>query len=104
MEAAADRKARLKALKEAAASAEPSQTSTSAPSAQVDEPVLKFRNYAVKDTRIEHQTIEAAQAPEYQEPVPEPSIVQEVQGEVRSRRGRSMLSCLMSAAPELILR
>ncbi|BDA50416.1 probable coiled-coil domain-containing protein 12 [Coccomyxa sp. Obi] len=81
MEAAADRKARLKALKEAAASAEHSQTSTSAPSAQADEPVLKFRNYAVKDTRIEHQTIEAAQAPEYQEPVPEPSIVQEIQGE-----------------------
>ena len=83
MEAAADRKARLKALKAAAASADATEPSTSAPSAQGDEPVLKFRNYAVKDSRIEHQTIEAAQAPEYQEPVPEPSIVQEIQGEVQ---------------------
>ncbi len=75
-----ERKARLKALRDAAASADATEPSTSA--AQGDEPVLKFRNYAVKDNRIEHQTIEAAQAPEYQEPVPEPSIVQEVQGEV----------------------
>ncbi|EIE22848.1 hypothetical protein COCSUDRAFT_16114 [Coccomyxa subellipsoidea C-169] len=70
-----ERKARLKALRDAAASADATEPSTSA--AQGDEPVLKFRNYAVKDNRIEHQTIEAAQAPEYQEPVPEPSIVQE---------------------------
>lgn len=39
----------------------------------------------MKDNKIEHQTIEAAQAPEFKEPVPEPNVVLEMQGEVRVR-------------------
>jgi coiled-coil domain-containing protein 12 len=75
MEDAQQRRARLAALREQAQSgAEP----------QPEEPVLKFRNYAVKDKKIDHVTIEAAQAPEFVDPVAEPSVIQEVQGEVRS--------------------
>lgn len=75
MESAQERRARLAALR---AEAKPDEEVTP------EEPVLKFRNYAVKDKKIEHQTIDAAQAPEFEEPVPEPSIVQEVQGAVRA--------------------
>ena len=82
MESAEARRARLKALREAAAGAEDAE----APSAAPGEPVLKFRNYAVKDQKnIEHTTVEAAQAPEFVAPVVEPSVVQEVQGGVSLR-------------------
>ncbi|CAK0787017.1 hypothetical protein CVIRNUC_010233 [Coccomyxa viridis] len=78
MESAEARRARLKALRDAAAGAEDVGTPSTAP----DEPVLKFRNYAVKDQKnIKHDTVEAAQAPEFAAPVVEPSVVQEVQGE-----------------------
>lgn len=58
MEDAAARKARLKALREAAAegSAEVGagdQQPASAEAAQ--EPVLKFRNYAVNDSELQHE-------------------------------------------------
>ncbi len=79
MESAEARKARLKALREAAAGADEANVASAAP----EEPVLKFRNYAVKDqNNIEHKTVDAAQAPEFVAPVVEPSVVQEVQGEV----------------------
>jgi hypothetical protein len=82
MESAEARRARLKALREAAAGA----GDADAPSAAPGEPVLKFRNYAVKDQKnIEHTTVEAAQAPEFVAPVVEPSVVQEVQGGVSLR-------------------
>ena len=82
MEDAQQRKDRVLALRGAAAS-EAEQPSAAQPlQQQPDEPVLKFRNYTVKDKKIEHQTIEAAHAPEYVEPVAEPSVVQEVQGQV----------------------
>lgn len=82
MEDAQQRKERLRALR-AAAAAEPEQPPAAQPAQQQpEEPVLKFRNYTVKDKKIEHQTIEAAHAPEFVEPVAEPSVVQEVQGQV----------------------
>eukprot|EP00884_Botryococcus_braunii_P000948 jgi/Botrbrau1/10854/Bobra.0025s0032.1 len=72
METAEQRRERLRALREEAASrdveaAEPAQQQNGA-----DEPVLKFRNYAVKDKQIEHKVIEPAHAPEFEEPTAEP--------------------------------
>ena len=90
MESAEARRARLKALREAAAGAEDAGTPGTAP----DEPVLKFRNYAVKDQKnIKHDTVEAAQAPEFAAPVVEPSVVQEVQGEVRLQNTICKMIC-----------
>ncbi len=72
----------MKALREAAAGAD----ETIVPSTAPEEPVLKFRNYAVKDQKnIEHTTVDAAQPPEFLAPVVAPSVVQEVQGEVTLR-------------------
>lgn len=55
-----DRKARLKALREAAAAEgaveEPTTTSVE-PTNEPAEPVLKFRNYNVKDEKIEHEKV-----------------------------------------------
>lgn len=42
-----DRKARLKSLKEAAAAKDTGE----------DKPVLKFRNYSVKDEKIKHEKV-----------------------------------------------
>lgn len=91
METAEARRARLKALREAAAGADEADVPRAAP----EEPLLKFRNYAVKDQKnIEHTSVEAAQAPEFVAPVVEPSVVQEVQGEVRMHS----LSCLRAGS------
>jgi hypothetical protein len=68
MESAAERRERLKALKEAARLAEQSgaaegavegATGTAAAGAaqEPEKPVLKFRNYVVKDQRIEHEQV-----------------------------------------------
>ena len=82
MESSEARRVRLKALREAAAGAD----ETIVPSTASEEPVLKFRNYAVKDQKnIEHTTVDAAQPPEFLAPVVAPSVVQEVQGEVTLR-------------------
>ena len=90
MESAEARRARLKALRDAAAGAEDVGTPSTAP----DEPVRKFRNYAVKDQKnIKHDTVEAAQAPELAAPVVEPSVVQEVQGEVRLQSTICIMIC-----------
>jgi hypothetical protein len=89
MEDAQQRKERLRALRAAAATTGADDEQPAAAAAaqqqeqqQPEETVLKFRNYTVKDKKIEHQTIEAAHAPEFVEPVAEPSVVQEVQGQV----------------------
>ena len=93
MESAQARKARLKALREAAAGADEADV----PSAAPEEPVLKFRNYAIKDEKnIEHTTVDAAQAPAFVAPVVEPSVVQEVQGEVSLHRDRMQSYILLS--------
>lgn len=57
---------RLKAIREAAGDATPA-----APSAAPEQPKLKFRNYNVRDQKIEHTVLEPAKAPEYIAPKPE---------------------------------
>mmetsp|Transcript_142 Transcript_142/g.227 ORF Transcript_142/g.227 Transcript_142/m.227 type:complete len:126 (+) Transcript_142:76-453(+) len=71
----AARKARLRALKhEAAAEAAP---------AAVAEPQLKFRNYAVQDTKhVVHQQVAPAQPPKLEEPVIERQPDQAAQQEL----------------------
>ncbi len=97
MESAEARKARLKALREAAAGADEADV----PSAAPEEPVLKFRNYAVRDQKnIEHTTVDAAQAPEFVAPVVEPSVVQEVHGEV-SLHQANMQSYILLSMPAI---
>ena len=97
MESAEARRARLKALREAAAGTDELNVPSTAP----DEPQLKFRNYAVKDQKnIKHTTVDAAQAPEFVAPVVEPSVVQEVQGEVSSQIfGHSACRWLQNQGP-----
>ena len=62
MEDALARRERLKALKQAAALAggdgdAPSTTAPAAAAAEPEKPVLKFRNYTVKDASIAHETV-----------------------------------------------
>ncbi|PNH03523.1 Coiled-coil domain-containing protein 12 [Tetrabaena socialis] len=86
MDDALARRERLKALRAAAAAAEGGQAPEAVPAAaaaadadagddaavEADKPVLKFRNYAVQDTkRIDHERVAAAQPPKFQEPVVE---------------------------------
>jgi hypothetical protein len=71
METAQERKERLRAMREAAA-ADPGEPEQPSEPPAAAEPVLKFRNYAMKDKNIEHTVIEAAHAPEFEEPVAEP--------------------------------
>jgi coiled-coil domain-containing protein 12 len=65
MDAAAERKERLKALKEAQRLAESTgETSAgaaaeAAAAAEPEKPVLKFRNYVVKDQKIAHEQVGA---------------------------------------------
>ena len=59
---------RLKALREAAADREGDDGP--APSA----PALKFRNYNVRDQKIEHTVVEPAQPPKYEPPKPEVEV------------------------------
>ena len=68
MEDARARRERLRALREAAAAEEPAAPANGAAG---EEPTLKFRNYAVKDSTIEHRVLEAAQPPVFEEPQPE---------------------------------
>ena len=63
MEDAQARKARLRALRDAAKDKEePEEQAT------VAEPALKFRNYNVKDKKIDHVQLEAAQPPKFEAP------------------------------------
>jgi coiled-coil domain-containing protein 12 len=63
MDAAAERKQRLKALKEAQRLAEAKEDSSAgaapeaAAAAEPEKPVLKFRNYVVKDQKIAHEQV-----------------------------------------------
>lgn len=70
METAEKRKERLRALRQQASTLD--ADSAAQDQSQVQEPVLKFRNYAVKDQKIEHKVIEPAKAPEFEEPTAEP--------------------------------
>lgn len=66
MESAQERKARLKAIRQAAGDVTPA-----APPAAAEQPKLKFRNYNVRDQKIEHTVLEPAKAPEYVATKPE---------------------------------
>ena len=57
---------RLKAIREAAGDA-----ALPAKPASSEQPKLKFRNYNVRDQKIEHTVLEPAKAPEYVAPKPE---------------------------------
>ncbi len=64
MESAAERKARLKALRQEAATAEegteaarPAAAAAPPASAAPEPPMLKFRNYAPRDEKIEHEKV-----------------------------------------------
>ena len=63
MEDAATRRARLKAIRDAAGGAEPAgeAPADAVPAAKdappTEEPVLKFRNYAVRDDKIAHEKV-----------------------------------------------
>lgn len=60
MEDAVARRERLKALKQAAQLVETVDAPAAAEAAQQPEkPVLKFRNYAVKDEKIQHEKVRA---------------------------------------------
>lgn len=61
---------RLKALREAAASTDEPTPEAAAPAG----PELKFRNYAVRDRKIEHTVLEPAQPPKYEPPKPEAEV------------------------------
>ncbi|KAL6751021.1 mRNA splicing factor [Haematococcus lacustris] len=66
MEDAAARKERLRALRQAAEQAE---GATGDAQAEPEKPVLRFRNYAVKDHKhIQHEQVQPAQPPKLEEP------------------------------------
>lgn len=80
MQDQAARAARLRALREAAQLDTPEQDAEP-PAAANAEPVLKFRNYVVKDDQISHEKTAAANPPKYEEPTAGPDL--EAEGEVR---------------------
>lgn len=85
MEDPAARAARLRSLREAAGlDTRPQDTDGAAPDTNVDDPVLKFRNYSVKDDRITHEKQAAANPPKYEQPVVEQDG--DVEGEVTSKQ------------------
>ena len=72
MESAAERKARLKALRQEAAAAETSEparpAAAAAQPAAVEPPTLKFRNYAPRDEKIDHEKIAPANPEQFVPP------------------------------------
>lgn len=70
MEDASSRRARLKSLREDARAAEQAEVQpdeAASGALHIAEPVLKFRNYTPRDERLEHQKVEAAHVPEFEE-------------------------------------
>lgn len=61
MEDAVARRERLKALKQAVQLAEDSGAAAEQ-TKQAEKPVLKFRNYVVRDDKIEHEQVRPIQA------------------------------------------
>eukprot|EP00878_Enallax_costatus_P007084 GHUV01007423.1.p2 GENE.GHUV01007423.1~~GHUV01007423.1.p2 ORF type:complete len:135 (+),score=49.96 GHUV01007423.1:500-904(+) len=68
MEDAVARRERLKALKQAAQLVESGDGAAADEAQQPEKPVLKFRNYVVRDEKIEHEKIAPAQPPKLEEP------------------------------------
>lgn len=65
MEDATSRKARLKRLREEADATQPAEP------AAVEEPKLKFRNYAPRDDKIEHEVVAQPDVQEFEAPAVE---------------------------------
>ena len=84
MEDKATRAARLRSMREAAGlDIQQQDGDEAAPDTNADDPVLKFRNYSVKDDRITHEKQAAANPPKYEQPVVEQDG--DVEGEVTSK-------------------
>lgn len=85
MEDKAARAARLRSMREAAGLDTRQQDGDeAAPDTNTDDPVLKFRNYSVKDDKITHEKQAAANPPKYEQPVVEQDA--DVEGEVTSKQ------------------
>lgn len=81
MQDQAARAARLRALREAAQLDTPHQDAEPEAAGNA-EPVLKFRNYVVKDDKISHEQTAAANPPDYEAPTAGPDL--DAEGEVRA--------------------
>lgn len=80
MEDQSARAARLRAMREAAGlDTRDQDTNGAAQDTTADEPVLKFRNYSVKDDKITHEKQAVANPPKYEQPIVEPDM--DVEGE-----------------------
>ena len=79
MQDQAARAARLRALREAAQLDTPHQDAEPEAAGNA-EPVLKFRNYVVKDDKISHEQTAAANPPDYEAPTAGPDL--DAEGEV----------------------
>lgn len=89
MQDAASRKARLKRLREEADATQPAEPPA------VEEPKLKFRNYAPRDEKIEHEVAAQPEVKEFEPPQVEAE--QPVEEEVRRKTFAS--SCDLGPAP-----
>ncbi len=83
MEDAEARKERLKALRQAAEISREDGEDAAAAAPAVEEPVLKFRNYSVRDEKIAHEKVEAVQPPAFEEVHIEANELEAEDGEVR---------------------
>ncbi|KAL0046664.1 hypothetical protein WJX82_006593 [Trebouxia sp. C0006] len=79
MEDPSNRAARLRALREAAGLDTGEQDLNGAATDTADQPVLKFRNYTVRDDKITHEKTAVANPPKYEQPVVEADV--DVEGE-----------------------
>lgn len=82
MEDQASRTARLRSLREAAGldTGEHRSSVAAVDDVEMADPILKFRNYSVKDEKISHDKPAVANPPKYEQPVVEPDV--NVEGEV----------------------
>ena len=92
MEDQSARAARLRSLREAAGLDTGEQHPNGAATGTAADPVLKFRNYTVKDDKITHEKTDVANPPKYEQPVAEPDV--DIEGEVRITA-----SCVNAAIP-----
>ncbi|DBA80887.1 hypothetical protein WJX77_004712 [Trebouxia sp. C0004] len=79
MEESSARAARLRALREAAGLDTGEQGLNGGATVTADQPVLKFRNYTVRDDKITHEKTAVANPPKYVQPVVEADV--DVEGE-----------------------
>ena len=110
METPSERKARLKALRDSQVSGEPADAQTpsklqeaeGAPAAP-EEPVLRFRNYNVKDAeRIEHEQVQAAHPPKAEAPKVEQPTEENEDPEVSTSQEHT--GCWKGVHPQAVCR